>query len=98
MEIMPIDGNFAPIAPIAEPKLSGMSGTSVFDTVMSEIGRVNDKLVQAGDELRMVATGDANNLHGAMIAMEEAKLEFQLLLQVRNRFMEAYQDLMRMQV
>lgn len=98
MEITPIDVNFAPIAPITEPKLAGSSETSLFDTVVSELGRVNDKLVNASDELRKVATGDAKNLHGAMIALEGAKLEFQLLLQVRNRFMEAYQELMRMQV
>ena len=98
MEISPIDGNFAAVSPIIEPKLADPSAVSTFDTVMDELGRVNDKLVQASGELQKVATGDAENLHGAMIAMEEARLEFQLLLQVRNRFMEAYQDLMRMQV
>ena len=98
MEITPIDTNFSTVASIVAPSFTQGAEGSVFDTVMSEIGRVNDKLVGASNELRNLATGDSGNLHGAMIAMESARLDFQLLLQVRNHFMDAYQDLMRMQV
>jgi flagellar hook-basal body complex protein FliE len=52
----------------------------------------------ADRELQALATGQTQNLHQTMIALEEAKLSFQLLVQVRNRVLEAYQDVMRMQV
>jgi flagellar hook-basal body complex protein FliE len=38
------------------------------------------------------------SLHQAMIAMEEASVSFQLMVEVRNRLLESYQELMRMQI
>jgi flagellar hook-basal body complex protein FliE len=37
-------------------------------------------------------------LHQAVVAMEEANVSFQLMVEVRNRMLEAYQEIMRMQV
>jgi flagellar hook-basal body complex protein FliE len=45
-----------------------------------------------------VATGEGGDLHNALITIEEASLAFQLALQVRNKVVEAYQEVMRMQV
>ena len=63
-----------------------------------EIGATNDKLVGADQQLQRLTTGEADNLHQVMISLEEAKLSFQLLVQVRNKVLEAYQDILRMQV
>jgi flagellar hook-basal body complex protein FliE len=63
-----------------------------------ELGRVNSDLVQANHAVQQLATGEAENLHHVMIALEEARIGVQLLVQVRNRLLEAYQDVMRMQV
>jgi flagellar hook-basal body complex protein FliE len=63
-----------------------------------EVGAVNANLVNADNEVRMLAAGEATSLHDVMIHMEEAKLSFQLLAQVRNRLLDAYQEVMRMQV
>lgn len=63
-----------------------------------ELGSVNTTLVGADHEVRQLAAGQAVNLHDVMIHLEEAKLSFQLLAQVRNRVLEAYQEVMRMQV
>jgi flagellar hook-basal body complex protein FliE len=49
-------------------------------------------------EVRQLAAGEPVSLHEVMIHLEEAKLSFQLLAQVRNRLLEAYQDVMRTQV
>jgi len=64
----------------------------------AELGAVNTSLVQAEQGVQRLAVGEASNLHEVMIHLEEAKLSFQLLAQVRNRFLEAYQEVMRTQV
>jgi hypothetical protein len=55
-----------------------------------------------GDELGALAaelaTGEVDNLHQVMLKLDEAKLSFQLMVQVRNKLLEAYQDILRMQV
>jgi flagellar hook-basal body complex protein FliE len=63
-----------------------------------EVGEVNDALVKAQDGVQKLASGQAGSLHETMIHMEEAKLSFQLLSQVRTRIIEAYQEIMRTQV
>jgi len=59
---------------------------------------VNRDLVASQVDLQQLATGNAQNLHEMMIRLEESRLSFQLLMQVRGRLLEAYQDVMRMQV
>ena len=63
-----------------------------------EVAATNDKLVGADRLVQRLAAGDTSNLHQVMLGIEEARLQFQLLLQVRNRVLEAYQDILRMQV
>lgn len=62
------------------------------------LGGVNRQLVQADQGLRELAAGETQNLHQVMIALEEARIGVQLLVQVRNRLLEAYQEVLRMQV
>jgi len=59
---------------------------------------VNTALVKADGEVRQAALGGGPALHEVMLHLEEARLSFQLLAQVRNRVLEAYQDVMRTQV
>ncbi len=49
-------------------------------------------------QMRNLVAGDVENLHQVMMSLEKAKLSFELVVQVRNRLLEAYQDVMRMQV
>jgi flagellar hook-basal body complex protein FliE len=63
-----------------------------------ELAALNTQLVGAEQGLRTLATGSADNLHDVMLQMEQARLALQLALQVRSRVIEAYQDVMRMQV
>lgn len=63
-----------------------------------EVGAVDAGLRVADNDLRALAVGNVQNLHEVMIHLEEAKLSFQLLAQVRNRVLEAYQEVMRTQV
>jgi len=101
MNIDPIVG----IPPAAAGALSAQAGEAQGETFSKfgtwfgqQIAEVNGQLQRADANLQQLALGDANNLHQVMINLEEAKLSFQLLMQVRNRALEAYQEIMRMQV
>ena len=63
-----------------------------------QVGQLNTQLVQAEQGVQQLAAGNAASLHDVMIRMEEARLSFQLAVQFRSRVLEAYQDVMRMQV
>jgi flagellar hook-basal body complex protein FliE len=70
-----------------------------FSNVLGQmVQEVNTKQVAAGDAVNGLLTGQNVTLHQAMIAMEEANVSFQLMVQVRNKLLDSYQELMRMQV
>lgn len=87
---------------IVEPSLqpTGVSGSSnsFGDLVTQGLDNVNQQLMTSQADLQTLASGDMQNMHQIMIRLEESRLSFQLLLQVRNRLLEAYQDVMKMQI
>lgn len=68
------------------------------ERLVAEMEAVNSKLLTAETGLRDLATGKQGNIHHVMLALEDARMSFQLLAQVRNKVLEAYQDLLRMQI
>lgn len=62
------------------------------------INKVDGAQKAADGQIEAFVSGEQENLHEVMIAMNEAKLSFQLMTEVRNRMLETYQELMRMQV
>jgi flagellar hook-basal body complex protein FliE len=80
------------------PALTPDSSVGFGELVTQGLGQVNEKLVQGEAGLQRLATGDVQNLHQIMIRLEESRLSFQLLMQVRARLLEAYQDVMKMQI
>jgi flagellar hook-basal body complex protein FliE len=63
-----------------------------------EMRNANLQILDAERQVRELSAGNSDNLHQVMISLEEARLSFQLMLQVRNRLLEAYQEVTRMQV
>ncbi len=68
------------------------------DTISEFVKAVNDSQKNAAQEVADVIQGRSENLHQAMATLEEAKLSFNLMLEVRNKLLESYKDLTRMQV
>ena len=62
------------------------------------VQEVSDKQAAASDAVAGLLSGKNVSLHQAMISMEEASVSFQLMVEVRNRLLDSYQELMRMQV
>ncbi len=74
-------------------------GVPVFGDLLGKgLAEVNDKLLVSQTDLQRLATGDTQNLHQVMIRLEESRLSLQLMMQVRSRLLEAYQDVMKMQI
>ncbi|PJE10982.1 flagellar hook-basal body complex protein FliE [Legionella sp.] len=63
-----------------------------------KLGETNEQLLEADKALRQLASGQAPSLHQTMLSLEQAKLSFQFLEQIRNRLMSAYQEIMREQI
>jgi flagellar hook-basal body complex protein FliE len=86
--------------PAAAPAAGTQAGapTDVFGTLLDGlVGAVNAKQTAAAAQASHVMLGDSSQLHQSVIAMQEASVSFSLMVQVRNKLVESYQELMRMQ-
>jgi flagellar hook-basal body complex protein FliE len=86
--------------PLESPQAVTAAGpVSDFSTWLTQqVGDLNTQLTHASTEVRQLAVGESVNVHQVMIDLEKAKLSLQLIVQVRNKLMEAYQNIMQMQV
>jgi len=62
------------------------------------VGDVNQLQFQANGAIDQLVTGEAGDVHQVMVAVEEASIALDLMLEIRNRVLEGYQELIRMQV
>jgi flagellar hook-basal body complex protein FliE len=70
-----------------------------FGTVLKQTMKdINDLQLQADQTIEKVEVDNSASLHEAMIALEKADISFKAMMQVRNKIIEAYQEVMRMQV
>lgn len=79
----------------AAPKEGAMS---FLDTLKSKLDEVNDKQLQADAATEKLVKGEDVDIHEVMLSTEEAKLSLQLAVQVRNKILDAYQEINRMQL
>jgi flagellar hook-basal body complex protein FliE len=68
------------------------------DLVKEFTADVNNLQFEAGHAIDQMVTGEAADVHQVMVAVEQAGIALDLMLEVRNRVMEGYQELIRMQV
>jgi flagellar hook-basal body complex protein FliE len=75
----------------------GQSNENGFKEIFkSLVSQVNDQMKDANKMAEEFAVGKRNNIHEIMIAAEKADISFRFLLQIRNKLLEAYQEIMRM--
>jgi flagellar hook-basal body complex protein FliE len=87
-------------AQLSGAQLSGAQATGLdFATMIGDgLGRVDESLRAADGQIRSLAAGENIPLHDVMITMERARMDLMLVVEVRNRLVEAYQELTRMQL
>jgi flagellar hook-basal body complex protein FliE len=83
---------------LPQPAAGAADGAGFEQMVLDSVADLNTKMTMADQHLQALAAGQTENLHEAMLSMEQARLSFQFLAQVRNRFLDAYQQLMQMQI
>ena len=75
-----------------------VEGASFADTLSESLAKVNDLQKEADKAIEDFASGETRNIHETMIAVGKADLAFRLTMQVRNKIVEAYQEVMRTQI
>lgn len=82
-------------SPLAPPSGDGLSFKDVLGSAINEVESVRNDANQAAE--RFLA-GDGEDLHSTILASQRADLEFQMFMQVRNKIVSAYQEVMKMQM
>ena len=91
------------IAPISVPSLTGASGAAgvpgQFQNVLQNaIGSIEGLQSNASTAVQKFLSGENEELHTTALATQRAELAFELGLQVRNKVVSAYQEIMKMQL
>ena len=74
------------------------NGHSFSNIITDSISDVNRLQKEADMAVQKMTTGEEIDIHNTMIAMEKADISFRLVMQVRNKIISAYEEVMRMQV
>ncbi len=96
MGISGISSSFTTSAANGPKAAPGQGGfTQIFGDMVKN---VNEMQVKADQSIQDFVTGQSKGLHEVMLAVEKASISFQFLNQVRNKAIDAYHEIMRMQV
>ncbi len=80
-------------------KVSNSSGNKSFQSMLNDaLTDVNDEQLKGYDAMDQIATGKVTNLQEAVQKMEQAELSMKLALEVKNKAINAYREVMKMQV
>jgi len=100
MDVKSIQNLLPKITPPTEvPGAAPAEGTKSFGAVLKDsLSQVNHLQHEADQAIQELATGGKATLHDTMLALQKADLSFKLMMQVRNKIVEAYQEVLRMTV
>lgn len=81
-----------------KPAAKAEGGDSFYSVLKDSIDQVNGLQQEADKMMEGLAKGETKNIHETMIAIEKANVSFNMMLQVRNKLLSAYEEVMRMQI
>lgn len=87
-----------PAAPSPGAAASQAGAGGFLDSLKSAVGKVNDVQIQAGQAVDALMTGQTQDIHRTMVALQQADVSFQLMMQIRNKLVTAYEEIQRMQI
>ena len=80
------------------PQSEKTAGPSFGETLTDAVAKVNEMQKSADTQMQKVATGESTNISEVMVAAEKADIALKLMMTVRNKVIDAYQEVMKMQV
>lgn len=99
--------NIAPLNPavsvasgasVADTNQAGPGGMPFVSVIKNMLADVSAHQVEADQAVQQLATGETDSLHHVMLAVAKADLSLHMVLEIRNKLSEAYQEIMRMQI
>ena len=85
-----------PLAPTsAKPEVQAQDFTQLLQSAMSRVEASGREATQGVEQF---LNGETQDLHSVALSAQKASLEFEMMLQVRNKIVQAYQEVMRMQL
>lgn len=92
-------GSLAPLTPLTRPSMETSHPAGGFGQVLGSLIQENAQANAAADAaVNALVTGEAQDLHTVSAAVAQADLSFRLILELRNRLTEAFQEVTRMQI
>ncbi len=99
MQVGDIQAALGNLSPEMSVNKSAENVTNSFeDTLNGFVSNVNNLQNSANDAIDKMAAGQTADVHEVMVAMEKAKVSFDMLLQIRNKMLDAYKQIMQMQM
>ncbi len=86
------------LGPSAAGESQAAQGGGFLQQLKGAIAQANDVQLQASHAVDELMTGKTQNIHQAMVALQQADISFQLMMQVRNKLVGAYEEIQRMQI
>lgn len=98
MDISKING-YKGFIDLSEKKLGDTKENDSFSSLlMSALNHVNEMQLDSEEYKKMLAVGELDNLHDLTIASEKANTALQVVMSIRNKVVEAYREIMRIQI
>ncbi len=100
MKTVSFQNAYRPLLPedAQKPRNGSASEASGFgDMLRRSLAEANEAQQKSDQAAEALATGRSTDIHQAMIAMEKAEISLQLMMQVRNKIVAAYDEIRRMQ-
>lgn len=94
---LPATPELSIIKPSAAPGEDAPQGASFKDTLAQSIDKVNNLMNASDQSIDDLATGKSTNIHHTLIGLQKADISFRMLVEVRNKVIKAYEEVMRMQ-
>lgn len=81
-----------------QPTAPSESGKNFAQLLTESVAQVNEQQVQANQSIGELVAGRTKNIHETMLTIERADTSLKMMMQVRNKILDAYREIMRMQV
>jgi len=98
MQVMPVNQPLIPLQPVNAGKDQEAGADSFSGILNRALQELNDAQVKAEQLTSQLVTGEIQDVHQVTVALTEARLAMQLAVEVRNKIVEAYQEISRMQI